>query len=80
MFEKNQCWICNSKAGPFFVKGYGTKEEYKLCGSCSGTIAAIESRLYAISRFGKLDNYFTANGEDVPFSERDNPNQNNEYN
>ena len=71
MVEKCQCWVCKSQSGPFYIKGYGTENEFKLCGSCIGIMAAVESRLFTISRCGKLDDYFTAKGENVPSCEKD---------
>ncbi len=71
MREAAHCWICESTLGPFYIKGYGTENEFKLCGSCCGTMAAIDSRLYVINKFGKLDDCFTAKDENVPFCEKD---------
>jgi hypothetical protein len=71
MIKKYQCWCCEEEASPSFIKAFGTNREIRLCGSCVGTIAAIECRLNEITRRGELSSDFTANGPDVPDCEKD---------
>lgn len=71
MIKKYICWCCEEEAYPVFTKGFGTEREIKLCGSCVGDFAVIESRLNQITRSGKLSPDFTADGPDVPECEKD---------
>ena len=64
------CWGCGRNAGVLFTRGFGTHEEYKICGSCVGYFAAIDCRLNEISRCGKLPEHLTANTPDVPECEK----------
>ena len=77
MSKATKCWICENINGPFYIKGFGTENEISLCGSCCGVFSVVESRLYAISKWGKLDSCFTAEDASVPIEERDNSNENN---
>lgn len=70
MSKSLKCWCCNEIRSPLFTKGFGTTNEVKLCGSCVGTLAAIDSRLSEISRSGKLSKFLTADTADVPLCER----------
>jgi hypothetical protein len=70
MSKNFKCWCCSETRSPLFTKGFGTTNEVKLCGSCIGALAAIDSRLSEISRCGKLSKFLTADTADVPLCER----------
>lgn len=71
MNKSFKCWCCDEVKSPLFTKGFGTEHEIKLCGSCVGTMAAVDCRLTEIAKYGKLSKLLTADTADVPNCEKE---------
>ncbi len=65
--EPKQCWCCGEDCIP--VKNMNP-EAVLVCGGCYGSLIAIEQRLTMIEKHGRLPEYLTAEGDDVPECER----------
>jgi hypothetical protein len=67
-----KCWCCEETVPCHSVINIvpDGRKRYKLCGSCVGIFAVLESRLNTIAKNGKLPPELTAKGKDVPKCEK----------
>lgn len=65
--KTEQCWCCGEDCIPVKNVRPGA---VLVCGGCHGSLVAIEQRLDLITSHGRLPEYLTAEGQDVPECER----------
>lgn len=65
--EPKECWCCGEHCLPVKDQRAGS---VLVCGGCYGALIAIEQRLKMIETHGRLPEYLTAEGPEVPECER----------
>lgn len=61
------CWCCGEDCVPVKVSN---KKALVVCGSCYGDLVLVDQRLLMIEKHGRLPEYLTADGADVPQCEK----------